>query len=93
MPDPVPSDPANYEIRVKGHLGERWSLAFEGLEIRADYDSDGSPITVLTGPVLDQSALHGLVARVRDLGMTLLLVKYLGPELDREGNLDSHEFQ
>ena len=93
MPDPIPSDQANYEIRVEGHLGERWSLAFEGLEMRADYSSDGSPITVLTGPIVDQSALYGLVARIRDLGMTLLLVKYLGPKSDKEGNLDSREFQ
>ncbi len=78
----TPSDQANYEIRVKGHLGERWSLAFEDLEMRADFGSDGSPITVLTGPIVDQSALHGLVARIRDLGLTLLLVKYLGTESD-----------
>ena len=93
MPNPIPSDQTNYEIRVKGHLGERWSLAFEGLAMRADYSSDGSPVTVLTGPVGDQSALYGLVARIRDLGMTLLLVKYLGPKSDKEGNLDSREFQ
>ena len=82
MPNPNPSDQANYEIRVKGHLGERWSLAFEGLEMRADFGSDGSPVTILTGPIVDQSALHGLVAKIRDLGLTLLLVKYLGTESD-----------
>ena len=93
MPDPIPSDQANYEIRVEGHLGERWSLAFEGLEMRADYSSDGSPITVLTGPIVDQSALYGLVARIRDLGLTLILIERLGSESDGEGNLDAHEFQ
>ena len=92
MTDSVPSDQANYEIHMKGHLGERWSLAFEGMEVSAGFSSDGSPITVLTGPVVDQSALYGLVARIRDLGLTLLLVKRLGSEPDREGNLDSHEF-
>ena len=85
MPNPIPSDQANYEIRVKGHLGDRWSLAFEGLEMRADFGSDGSPVTVLTGPIVDQSALHGLVAKIRDLGLTLLLVKYLGPESNKGG--------
>ncbi len=85
VPDPIPSDKANYEIRVKGHLGERWSLAFEGLEMRADFSSDGSPITVFTGPVADQSALHGLVAKIRDLGLTLLLVEHLGSESDGQG--------
>ena len=85
MPNPIPSDQAKYEIRVKGHLGERWSLAFDGLEMRADFGSDGSPVTILTGPIFDQSALHGLVAKIRDLGLTLLLVKYLGPESDEQG--------
>ena len=93
MPDQFPSDQANYKIIVKGHLGERWSLAFEGLEMRADFSSDGSPITVITGPIGDQSALYGLVAKIRDLGLTLLVVKYLGSESGSEGNLDSNEFQ
>ncbi len=93
MPDPVPSDQANYKIIVKGHLGERWALAFDGLAMRADYSSDGSPITVLTGPIGDQSALYGLVAKIRDLGLTLLVVKYLGSESGSQGNRDSHEFQ
>ena len=93
MTNPIPSDQANYKICVKGHLGERWSLAFEGLEMRTDFSSDGSPITVLTGPIVDQSALHGLVAKIRDLGLTLLLVERLGSESDGEGNLDAHEFQ
>ena len=85
MPDPIPSDQANYEIRVKGHLGESWSLWFEGLEVRADYDSDGSPTTVLTGPIVDQSALYGLVAKIRDLGLTLISVKRLGSEREEQG--------
>ncbi len=93
MTDSIPSSQANYKICMKGHLGERWSLAFEGLELRADFSSDGSPITVLTGPIVDQSALYGLVARIRDLGLTLILVQRLGTESDKEGNLDSHEFQ
>ncbi len=92
MTDSIPSSQANYKICMKGHLGERWSLAFEGLELRADFSSDGSPITVLTGPIVDQSALYGLVARIRDLGLTLILVQRLGTESDKEGNLDSHEF-
>ena len=70
---------------MKGHLGERWSLAFEGLEMRADFSSDGSPVTVFTGPVADHSVLHGLVAKVRDLGLTLLLVEHLGSESSEKG--------
>ena len=93
MPDPIPSDQTNYSICVKGHLAERWSHAFEGLDMRTDFSSDGSPVTILTGPLGDQSALYGLVARIRDLGLTLLLVEHIGSESNSEGSLDSHEVQ
>jgi hypothetical protein len=62
--------PAFYEIRLKGHLDDRWAEWFEGLTLtREDNDE-----TLLTGPVLDQAALHGLLRKVRDLGMPLLSV-------------------
>lgn len=59
-----------YEIRVKGHLDDRWAGVFPGVEIRRD--ADGT--TVLVGDALDQSALHGVLKRVRDLGLPLLSV-------------------
>ncbi len=93
MTDSIPSDRANYEIRVNGHLSETWSQAFDGMEVKADFSSDGSPITVLTGLVVDQPALHAVVARIRDLGLTLLLVKYLGSEQGQDRNLDLNELQ
>ena len=59
-----------YEIRLKGHLDARWADWFEGLTITLEEDGD----TLLTGPVMDQAALHGLLKKVRDLGMQLVSV-------------------
>jgi hypothetical protein len=63
--------PATYEIRVKGCLGQKWSDWFEGLAI-VPQDNDE---TLLTGCVADESALHGLLAKIRNLGIPLLLVR------------------
>ena len=66
--------PMVYQIKVKGHLVPHWTDWFEGLTITLE---DGN--TLLTGPVIDQAALHGLLKKVRDLGMPLLLVYRVGP--------------
>ncbi len=63
-------EPARYEIRIKGHLDARWADRFEGM--RFIHESDGT--TILSGPVVDQAALHGWLRKVRDLGMPLLSV-------------------
>jgi hypothetical protein len=71
-----------YEIRLKGHLDERWADWFEGLTITLEEGGD----TLLTGPVIDQAALHGLLKKVRDLGMLLLSVNRVqtpNPSLNR----------
>ncbi len=62
--------PLVYQIRLRGHLGLQWTGWFEGMSITLEENGD----TVLTGPVADQAALHGLLRRVRDLGLPLLLV-------------------
>ena len=74
-PKPNPSQPVVYQIRLKGHLGSEWSDWFEGLTVTLEEDGT----TLLTGPVIDQAALHGLLKKVRDLGLPLLSVCPLDP--------------
>ena len=62
-----------YEIRIKGHLDNRWADWFEGLTITLEEDGN----TLLTGLVIDQAALHGLLKKVRDLGLPLVSVSPL----------------
>jgi hypothetical protein len=68
-------EPGFYEIRIKGHLDNRWTDWFEGMTITLEDNGD----TRLTGPVVDQAALHGLLKKVRDLGMPLLSVSPAKP--------------
>ena len=67
-PRPDPDQTMIYQIRVKGHLGPQWTDWFGDLSITLKDNGD----TLLTGPVVDQAALHGLLRKVRDLGMPLL---------------------
>jgi hypothetical protein len=64
-----------YEIRLKGHLDDRWAEWFEGLTITLEDNGD----TLLTGPLVDQAALHGLLKKVRDLGLSLVSVSPVEP--------------
>jgi hypothetical protein len=57
-----------YEIRVKGHLGPRWAAWFDGLSLTTEEDGT----TVISGPVVDQAALHGLLHKLRDVGIPLV---------------------
>ena len=66
-----------YEIRVEGHLAERWSDWFEGLAICKDPNGE----TVLTGPLSDQAALFGVLTRIHDLNLILISVRRISPKL------------
>lgn len=66
--------PANYQIEVVGHLESQKATWFKCLTLANEYSEDGTPITVMVGEVLDQAMLHGLLAKIRDLGLPLLAV-------------------
>jgi hypothetical protein len=85
--DHVPGrdDPGRYEIRIAGRLGERWAAWFDGSTISQEDDG----VTVLTGVVPDQAALHGLLQRVRDLGLPLISVQRIDER--RTDPTTSHE--
>ena len=70
-----PGQPMIYQIRIKGHLGRQWTDWFEGLTITPEDNGE----TLLTGPVVDQAALHGVLRKVRDVGMPLLSVSRVEP--------------
>ena len=76
-PEPI-TDPRKatvFQIRIKGHLGREWTDWFEGLTITLEEDGD----TLLTGQIIDQAALHGLLKKVRDLGLPLVSVSPVDP--------------
>lgn len=75
-----PQQPNVYQIRFKGHLNGDWTDWFEGLTITLEDNGD----TLLTGSLMDQSALHGLLKKVRDLGLSLVSVSLV------EANLEDH---
>jgi hypothetical protein len=74
------NQPLVYQIRIKGELGPRWSEWFDDLAITLEEDGN----TLLSGMVVDQAALHGILKKVRDLGMPLVSVNSVGPGLQDE---------
>jgi hypothetical protein len=68
------NQPVFYQIRIKGHLGQQWMDWFDGLTVTLEEEG----CTLLTGPMIDQAALHGILKKVRDLGMPLLSVSSVG---------------
>jgi hypothetical protein len=76
---PIPDEQATYEIRLRGHLAGRWTGWFG--EVALELDEDGT--TRLICPAMDQAALHGLLRKVRNLGLPLLAVNRIEPRPDR----------
>ncbi len=74
--DTTADRPPQYEIRVAGHLPTRWAASFDGLSLVNE--SDGT--TTIAGPVVDQSALHGVLRTLRDFGVSLLSVTQVTPD-------------
>jgi hypothetical protein len=88
QPEQDPNQPMVYQIRLKSHLDSDWTDWFEGLTITLE--STGSML--LTGPVVDQAALYGLLKKIRDLGMLLISVNTLEPATSttlRSGQVDA----
>lgn len=83
MSESRPKQPIHYAIHIKEHISLHWSAWFEGFTI-ANLENDGS---ILSGPVIDQSALHGLLAKVRDLNLTLISISQI-EEPEQIQNLD-----
>jgi hypothetical protein len=69
-------NPGRYQIRLEGHLDSRWAAWFDGLTLTTQ--SDGT--TIISGPVADQAALHGLLQKVRDVGLPLVSVTSVDPQ-------------
>lgn len=76
-----PNGPQLYEIRFRGHLDPARAEMFEGLQMVQEPGGE----TILTGPVLDQAALHGMLNRIRDLGVPLIAVRLVDREVSKEG--------
>jgi hypothetical protein len=88
-PKPDPNQPMIYQIRIKGHLGHQWTDWFEGLTITLEENGE----TLLTGPVVDDAALHGLLKKVRDLGMPLLSVNRVEPDQEDVSDNETHQYR
>src|SRR5947207_2976059 len=85
-----PGQPLVYQIRIKGHLGRQWTDWFGGLTITLEDNGE----TLLTGPVVDQAALHGVLRKVRDLGTPLLSVIRVKPgEAEASDVNETHHYR
>ena len=85
-----PGQPLVYQIRIKGHLGREWTNWFGGLTITLEDNGD----MLLTGPVVDQAALHGVLRKVRDVGMPLLSVNRVKPgEAEASDANETHHYR
>lgn len=79
-----PDAPKIFQIRIQGHLGQQWAGWFDGLTIALEEDGN----TLLSGPIADQSALHGILKKIRDLGLPLLSVNTIDPDQASKADTD-----
>jgi hypothetical protein len=79
-----PDRPKTFQIRIHGHLSQQWTGWFEGLSITLEEDGN----MLLSGPMADQSALHGILKKIRDLGMPLLSVNFVDSDLATKKGID-----
>ncbi len=73
-----------YEIKVRGQLDESWSDWFDNMDITVENEHDDPPITILTGVVVDQAALQGILHRIHDLNLELISVTRIDPNSENE---------
>jgi hypothetical protein len=83
-PERDPDRPTVFQIRIQGYLGQQWQGWFEGLTITLEEDGN----TLLNGPIVDQSALHGILKKIRNLGMPLLAVNAADPNNASRTDID-----
>ena len=76
--------PVTYQIRVQGRIDESWSDWFDGMAITFERGSDGGAITALTGAVVDQAALHGLIVKILNLNLNLISLNRIVPASGRK---------
>ncbi len=88
------SSQAVYEIKVQGHLDQLWAHWFEGMTLsHIENGESGEPYTLITGPVIDQPALHGLLMKIRDLNLILVSVRRIVPQTNISEEIDVDSFQ
>jgi len=87
IPLPDFDEPLAYQIRLKGHLGSDWAEWFGGLSVTLE----GDGTTLLISPAIDQAALHGLLKKVRDLGLTLISINPIEPDRPEAAAVDPNQ--
>ncbi|MCW2766288.1 MAG: hypothetical protein JWO11_2247 [Nocardioides sp.] len=83
-------EPGCYEIRLQGRLDQRWSTWFDGMTLTTSPDPAGA-LTILRGHVVDQAALHGLLGRLRDIGLPLISITRVEPDANDGQDIAAEE--
>jgi len=84
-------NPTTYEIKVEGSIDEKWSEWFNGLTVASDSAGDGPPVTTLTGTVIDQAKLRGIMSKLWDMNLRLISIIRIKLEKDEPHSYDGGE--